>query len=122
LAVWVVGRALLPDESDLSIKYGGVPLGEREILQTFGFVSLYLSLTVVSALLLAFGGFAIGDALFESASAVGTVGLSAGVTSASLAPWAKLVLVFDMWAGRLEIVPLLVLLYPYGWKMTRRSP
>ena len=122
LAVWVVGRALLPDESDLSIKYGGVVLEEREIRQTFGFVTLYLGLTLLSALLLTFGGFAVGDALFESASAVGTVGLSAGVTSADLAPWAKLVLVFDMWAGRLEIVPLLVLFYPHGWKMARRFP
>ena len=120
LGAWVVVRAVLPDESDLSIKYGGLPLGEREIRETFGFVGLYLGLIFLSTFLIALAGFPVGDAFFESASAVGTVGLSAGVTSSNLAAWPKLVLVFDMWAGRLEIVPLLVLLYPYGWKMTTR--
>jgi trk system potassium uptake protein TrkH len=120
LGAWVVARALLPEESDLSVKYGGVPLAELEIHETLGFVGLYVGLTFLSAFLLALGGYEIADALFESASALGTVGLSTGLTSAGLATWAKLVLVFDMWAGRLEIVPLLVLLYPYGWRMTTR--
>jgi trk system potassium uptake protein TrkH len=54
--------------------------------------------------------------LFEAASALGTVGLSAGITSADMPVWAKLVLIIDMWAGRLEILPLLVLLYPGHWR------
>lgn len=50
--------------------------------------------------------------LFESASALGTTGLSAGVVD-DTSPWAsKLTLIVMMWAGRLEIIPVLVLL---GW-------
>lgn len=48
--------------------------------------------------------------LFESASALGTTGLSAGVVGAS-SPWlSKLTLIVLMWAGRLEIIPVVILL------------
>ena len=72
-----------------------------------------------SALVLA--GFAPEDALFESASAMGTVGLSSGITNADLPTWVKLMLSLEMWAGRLEVLPVLVLLYPGTWKLRRRS-
>lgn len=47
--------------------------------------------------------------VFDVTSAVSTVGLSARVISADLSDTAKLVLVFLMWMGRLEILPILVL-------------
>ncbi|MFC6673081.1 potassium transporter TrkG [Marinobacterium aestuariivivens] len=55
------------------------------------------------------------DALFEVVSATGTVGLSTGITRIGLDPVLKLVLGLDMLLGRLEIVALLVLLYPRTW-------
>ncbi len=55
------------------------------------------------------------DALFEVTSAAGTVGLSTGITAAELPTPLKLVLCLDMLAGRLEIVALLVTLYPGTW-------
>jgi len=55
------------------------------------------------------------DALFEVVSATATVGLSSGITQTELQPALKLVLCFDMLAGRLEIIALLVCLYPKTW-------
>jgi len=55
------------------------------------------------------------DALFEVVSATATVGLSSGITQTSLQPALKLVLCFDMLAGRLEIIALMVCLYPKTW-------
>ena len=50
------------------------------------------------------------DVVFDVASAQGNVGLSSGLTAASL-PWiGKLTLVGNMWIGRLEIVPTIVFL------------
>jgi trk system potassium uptake protein TrkH len=121
LAGWFVIRALLPEEAKLPIKCGEVVVSDRELKQLFSFVFLYLALLCLSALLLVFIGFASTDALFESASALGTVGLSAGVTSPQLATGAKLVLIFDMWAGRLEILPVLVTLYPGTWAIRRKT-
>jgi trk system potassium uptake protein TrkH len=51
----------------------------------------------------------------EPASALATVGLSSGITRADLQPVLKLVLSFDMLAGRLEIIALLMFLYPKTW-------
>jgi len=87
-----------------------------------GFVALYAGVLLAGALALAAGGHAAIDALFESASALGTVGLSTGITSPDLAPWAKLVLAFEMWAGRLEILPVLLVCYPRTWMRGRRVP
>jgi len=76
---------------------------------------VYLLMLVFSMLVLSLYGFPVVDALFESASALGTVGLSAGITSAGLSSGCKLLLIFDMWAGRLEILPVLILFYPGTW-------
>jgi trk system potassium uptake protein TrkH len=81
-----------------------------------GFLGLYVTVLVVSTLLLAAGGFAPMDSLFEATSALGTVGLSTGITSAAMPAWAKLLLIVDMWAGRLEILPVLVFFYPGHWR------
>jgi len=53
--------------------------------------------------------------LFEVASAAGTVGLSSGLTSHELEPFLKSVLCINMLLGRVEIIALLVVLYPGTW-------
>jgi trk system potassium uptake protein TrkH len=60
-------------------------------------------------------GYAPIDALFEVTSAVGTVGLSTGVTGPDLEWPLKIVLCIDMILGRLEALALLVILYPGTW-------
>ena len=119
LAHWFVVRMLLPEETVLPVKYRELIISERELMQLFAFFFIYLSLLFLSALLLVFLGFDIKNSLFESASALGTVGLSAGISSPDLALLGKLLLAFDMWAGRLEILPVLVLLYPGTWRRWR---
>lgn len=48
--------------------------------------------------------------LFDAASALNNVGLSAGLTGPELPDPAKYILIFLMWLGRLEITAVLVLL------------
>ncbi len=121
VAGWMLLRNLLPEEAKFPIKYHDQVLSESSLQLLFGFFTLSLILVACSTFLLVLGGFSMIDALFESVSALSTVGLSAGVTSSGLAGWAKLLLIFNMWAGRLEILPVLVLLYPGIWK-ARRTP
>ena len=52
----------------------------------------------------------LGTIIFEVCSAQGNVGLSAGITSISMDPYAKTMLIFNMWIGRLEIIPIIVLI------------
>ena len=58
-------------------------------------------------------------AAFEVVSATGTVGLSAGVTRPELPSALKLLLCVDMWLGRLEVLPALLLFNPRAWIRVR---
>lgn len=50
------------------------------------------------------------DSLFEVASAQGNVGLSMGIVSYNMPDIAEIFMIFNMWIGRIEIIPALVLL------------
>ncbi|NHN60364.1 MULTISPECIES: TrkH family potassium uptake protein [Halorussus] len=52
----------------------------------------------------------LAHVIFDVASAVSAVGLTTGITGAGMPTAAKLTLVAVMWAGRLEVFPVLVLL------------
>jgi trk system potassium uptake protein TrkH len=84
---------------------------------------ILLHLLVVGLSWLAFlpYGYAPLDALFEVVSATGTVGLSTGITTASMPQPLQMVLLADMLLGRLEILAVLVLLAPRTWFGQRRS-
>ncbi|MEW5735881.1 MAG: TrkH family potassium uptake protein [Thermodesulfobacteriota bacterium] len=72
------------------------------------FVFLYMAVFATGTLVLCACGFNLSDALFEFASALGTVGLSVGVTSAGMpapALWAETV---AMLLGRLEFLVVVV--------------
>lgn len=120
VARWWLLKAQLPSEATLSIRYGGRETEPDDSRRVLAFFFLYLLMLGGSTVLISFAGFPAYDALFESASALGTVGLSTGITSAELPSWVKLVLAVDMWAGRLEMLPVLILLYPRTW-WARRS-
>ncbi|MDH3359999.1 MAG: TrkH family potassium uptake protein [Desulfobulbaceae bacterium] len=112
---------LLPKETVLVTKLNNKTVNNDETHRIFAFVSLYLAILALSTLLLVTGGFTPADAIFESASALGTVGLSCGITSPKLALGYKLLLIFNMWAGRLEILPVLISLYPGRWWRQRNT-
>ena len=112
---WYFKRMLLPKETMLAVKYAGEPVIQEEINQLFGFLSFYLGMLALSSLIFTGAGFPVADSLFESASALGTVGLSSGITSPDLPGGLKFLLAFEMWAGRLEIMPVIMMLYPGVW-------
>lgn len=71
---------------------------------------LFLAVGVVVLLHTVSGDYSLGDLIFEVASAQGNVGLSTGLTGPGLPAAAKLMLCFNMWLGRLEIIPILLFL------------
>ena len=119
LVQWTFRRSLLPPEAQVPLKYAGASIDDEAIRHLLGFMVAYLLLWLAGGSALVLTGFAPQDSFFESASAVGTVGLSSGITDASLPTWIKLLLGLEMWAGRLEVLPVLVLLYPGTWKGRR---
>ena len=75
---------------------------DGRVRQVMIFLFVYLAIYVLGVLNLCACGFRLADSLFEFASALGTVGLSIGVTSAGMpdaALWAETIAMF---LGRLE--------------------
>lgn len=84
----------------------------RELAAAATFSFIYLIFVLVSTLITYYlmgNGYSLKDALFESTSAQGTVGLSCGITNPGMSPVLEILYIFQMWAGRLEIIPVLVL-------------
>jgi trk system potassium uptake protein TrkH len=93
-------KILLPDEMNSELSRAGI------------FTLIYLIFVFISTLFTLFymsGDYSLADAIFESASAQGTVGLSTGISDPSMSPILEGVYILQMWAGRIEIIPVLVL-------------
>ncbi|MBP9152711.1 MAG: TrkH family potassium uptake protein [Flavobacteriales bacterium] len=99
-AVKFNGETLLPDRMNRELANAGI---FTLIYILFLFISTVITVALMSP------DFTLADAIFEAASAQGTVGLSAGITDPSMSPILETVYIIQMWAGRLEIIPVLVL-------------
>ncbi len=108
-------RIAMPSHAVMRPKLGQRALDETDIQGSLLLILLFVTVNIISWLIFVFHGYPPLDALFEVVSATGTVGLSSGITGPELEPQLRLVLCVDMLLGRLEIVALLVLLYPYSW-------
>ncbi len=108
---WVVKRAILPERAVVPMKLEGETLSEDTVLQIAIFSFSYILLLVIGALITmaAMPHQSAINCIFDSASAQGTVGLSSGVTGIGMPGIVKVLFIFQMWIGRLEVIPGLVL-------------
>ncbi len=98
----------------------GRPLSRDEVESVAFFVLAYLGLLGLTAALFTASGYPTLDSLFECASALGASGFSVGLVQPSLPTWLKFVLMFNMWVGRIELIPAVLILYPRIWFLRRR--
>jgi len=112
----------------MPVKLNGAPVDERTLRAIASFILLYVGIWAVGAAILAidsaFSGVDLGtlDALGTSATALGNVGPGFGITGpmgsfAPLGDVSKITLIGLMWAGRLEIVPVVVLFTRHYWRL-----
>ncbi len=109
------------------VRIGGHAIDERAIHGIHAFTLLYLGLFFVATILVAVDVTRVGlevsvlELLSAVAATLGNVGpgfeMLGPMNSYLDFPWTtKLFLVFLMWVGRLEIIPVLVLLTPTYWR------
>ena len=108
-------RYFLPREALTPLKMGEDVIETEMVYNVLTFVFLYSLVLVGSGFLFMLYGYGLENALFEVSSALGTVGLSSGITSAAMPDFLKGVLIIDMLLGRIEIIPLLILAFPRTW-------
>jgi trk system potassium uptake protein TrkH len=110
-----LNRSALASHAVVTTKLGGRPLEDADIIRTLLLIILFGIVILVSWLAFMAYGYDPINALFEVVSATGTVGLSTGITRQGLEPALKAILCADMLLGRLEVIALLVVLYPKTW-------
>ncbi len=114
---WWIKQSLLPEHAIISRQLQGVELDQDVIHEAMVFSALYILILGASSFPLMYLGYSGVDSFFEVASAQGNVGLSSGITGSALHPLGKVILIFNMLVGRLEIVPVFVLGYSlFGYK------
>jgi trk system potassium uptake protein len=114
-ARWRLRKALLPGEAVVPFRVGARNLHSdtmrQEVADASTFSFMFVLIIVVSITIVAyFAGpeFSLADVIFECISAQSTVGLSSGITDPSMSPVIETVFILQMWAGRLEIFPVIV--------------
>jgi trk/ktr system potassium uptake protein len=115
LAHLVIVRTRVTPHTVTRLHVAGREPGDDEILSVFLVIGLHVGAIVLSWPAFVWLGYDPLNSLFEVVSAVGTVGLSSGITGPLLHPVLKGILCLDMLLGRLEVLPILVLLAPRTW-------
>jgi len=113
---WSLRRNFLPPRAIISVRLGDRLLEKEEIVKIVSESSLIIILWLlflvagICVLSSVVGSqFQLGEVMFEVASAQGNVGLSTGITNAGMSYIGKVMLILNMWIGRLEIIPVLML-------------
>jgi len=113
---WRIRKALSTPRRVFVYKLGKKPLSAEEafeevneaaIISFMWMLLLFVGVLIISYVL---PQQPLDNVIFEVCSAQGNVGLTSGITSPSMPGIAKITLIFNMWRGRLEIIPLLVLI------------
>lgn len=100
---------------------GKTVLSSDVVADTASFFFMYIVIFIVGSLLITLGsGSTLVEAMFEFASALGTVGLSIGVTTIDSSALTLIVEIIGMIMGRLEIFIVIVGIYS-GWNMIKEQ-
>ena len=123
---WHINKIFASEHTIKKVKFNNrylLPAEMNEELARAGlFTLIYLLFVFFSTCFTVYfmqDGYTLANAIFESASAQGTVGLSTGISDPSMNPVLELIYIIQMWAGRIEIIPILVLVRVllYGTKI-----
>ncbi|MFP4142926.1 MAG: TrkH family potassium uptake protein [Thermoplasmata archaeon] len=118
---WMTRDMVIPDSMIKKKRYKHIRnrFANDETLQfTLTFINIYFIILFLSFLAFTILGYPIMESFYEVTSAIGTVGLSSGLTSVGLESSLKIILIINMWLGRIEILPMLYLFryVLYGFK------
>jgi len=103
------------------IRIDGQDVGESVVATCHGFLVAYLLILIAGALVVSWDGPSLVESLTASITCIGNVGPGLGAVGPSgnfsyLSGLSKAVLSLEMLMGRLELMPLLVLLAPGTWR------
>ena len=117
----ILVRASTTTSTDIKLRMSGSQIRAREIEAMLCIVLAFVGTIALSWLAFVAAGYPPIASLYEVTSAVGTAGISAGLSSTELPAFLKIVLCLDMLMGRVETVAIIILLFPGTWIGNRRK-
>ena len=104
-----------------TVRFEGKPLDEKVLRGVHNYFNIYMLLLAVSILLISLDGFDLVTTFTSVVTCINNVGPGLEVVGpmgnfAGFSAPAKLLLSFDMLAGRLELYPMLALFSPRLWQ------
>ena len=105
-----IKEILSPEGRIIPVKLNGNVISEKAIGEAGKFIVLYMIIIFITWALFCLFGYDPFKSLFASMSLQGNNGLELGIINHTMNPILKIVSMFNMWTGRLEIYPALVLL------------
>ncbi len=105
-----VKEILSPEGRVVPIKLNGYKIPEKAIGEAGKFIVLYMIFLFITWALFCLFGYDPFKSLFGAMSLQGNNGIDLGIINHSLNPILKIVSMIDMWTGRLEIYPVLVMI------------
>lgn len=114
-------RRMIHSRSVGSIRFEGRMMEEETINACLVYLAVYCITTVISVMVVSLNNFSFETNLTGVIACINNIGPGLGMVGpagnyASFSALSKLVLSFDMLAGRLELFPVLLLFYPSTWK------
>ena len=109
-----VTNLVSPEGRVVSTRIGGKKINEREIKEASAYIVIFLLFLVFGWIMMTLYGYDPFTALFDVISLQSNNGLSTGIVFGGLPIVLKITLIFLMWIGRLEIIPVLVVFRTLG--------
>ena len=114
-------RKMLHPNAVINVRMEGRALPEKQVRGVQAYLSIYILILGGSWLLLSLAGFDELTTFTSVVTCINNVGPGLNMVGPTgnfsfFAPWAKLLLSFDMLAGRLELFPMLLLFTPSIWR------
>ncbi len=106
---WYIRVRLAPRSAVIPFKIGKKVFEPAEVRDVSIYTTTYLLVLLMGAMVFMAYGNSLSNSIFEVASAEGNVGLSVGITGPTMPLLEKLVLIIEMWVGRLEIFPVIIM-------------
>ena len=103
-----IREILSPEGRVVPVKLHGHKIPEKSISQAGNFITLYMMFIMFTWALFCLFGYDPFRSLFAAMSLQGNNGLELGIVNHTLHPILKIVSMFDMWTGRIEIYPVLI--------------
>lgn len=124
IAIRIIGRELshlTHPRSVKKVKFNGQTVSEDTVKSVSSYMLAYVLVVVISTLIVAIDGFDFTTTITSIFATLGNIGPGLALVGpcgnyAAFSDLSKIVLSIDMLTGRLEIFPILVLLYAGTWR------